>query len=390
MDINELLTSKTYVLKKDQILFEPGASADAIFLLTKGKIDLLKIHNNGSTVGKTIEAGMTLGELEYFTKTKYKEQAKVREETTVIIIEEDVMDLFIEAFPQFVLQMLKRLSANLKQTNEELEMAISQSRVGEGVERKGNINIVEVEKYYQIEGTKKYPMLLPENHDEFLYLKEVECPICECSFSVNQIRSSKLVLDKTDKDLRRRYKNFDELWYQLWRCPCCGYTNFHNEFFKITPNTKKTLFESLPRKSIVGEIRLIKRDINQVLEDYFHLNKLIAFYNVDSVVKVRLWQSIAWLLADVKDDELAYKARRVLKVMIEDSWYNSRVITQQEDEIKLTLKLAMLCKEEGEYRQARKYLLTLSQIKTMPVQIRNIIQDEVLLLKELSKSEAGE
>lgn len=388
MDVSEILASKTFVLKKDQVLYEPCDHPESIFLLTKGKIDIVHLHANGSTVLKTLDAGMTLGEVEFFTNTKYKEQAKVREEATVIIIEEQHIDMFVEAFPQFVMQMLKNLTATLKALNSDLEMAVSQTRNVEGGPHKGNIDIVAVEKYYQIEGNKKYPMLLPENHDEFLYLKEVECPICDYAFSVNQIRSSKLVLDHTEKDLRRRYKNFDELWYQLWRCPRCGYTHFHNEFFKVSPITKKQLFESLPRKSTIGEVRLIKRDINQVLEDYFHFNKLVAFYGVDSIVKVRLWQSIAWLLADVKDEELAYKARRVLKVMIEDSWYNSRVITQQEDEVKLTLKLAMLCKEEGEFSQARKYLLTLSQLKNIPTQIRNLVQDEVLELKELSKTES--
>ncbi|MDP2950797.1 MAG: hypothetical protein Q8N55_00260, partial [bacterium] len=157
--------------------------------------------------------------------------------------------------------------------------------------------------------------------------------------------------------------------------------------FKISPTVKKELFESLPRKSNLAEQKLVKRDINQVLDDYYHFNKLVAFYKVDSIVKVRLWQSIAWLLDDVKDEKAAYKARRVLKVMIEDSWFNSRVITQPEDECKLTIKLALLCKEEGDYKQARKYLLTLSQLKNISLPIRNIIQDEILLLKELSKTQ---
>lgn len=390
MDINELFSASTFKLKKDEYLYQPGDSPKCFFLITKGKIDLIKVHSNGFTVEKTLEAGMTLGEIEYFTGGSMKEQAKVREEVTLIGIDDTTVDTFIQGFPQFVMQMLKRLSGVLKEANEALEMASSQSRTADKGTCGGCIDIVAVEKYYQIEGNKKYPLLLPEDHDEFLYLKEVDCPVCEHTFSVNQIRGSKLVLDHMDKDLRRHYKNFDELWYQLWRCPKCGYTHFHNEFFKLGPTAKKTLYESLPRRANVSEQRLVKRDINQVLDDYFHFNKLVAFYNVDSMIKVRLWQAIAWLLEDVKDDELAYKARRVLKAMIEDSWYNSRVITQQEDEVKLTLKLAMLCKEEGDYRQARKFLLTLSQLKNIPTPLRNLVQDEILQLKALSKNESGE
>ena len=387
MDINDLLTRKTFKLKKDEILFEPGAKTKCFYLLTKGKIDLIKIFQNGFTVDKTLESGMTVGDIPFFSKTNLNYQAKVKEEATLIAIDESEVDFFIESFPQFVLEMLKRLTTTLKEANEELEMAVGQSRSVDGIERRSSLNIVEVEKNYQIESNQKYPMLLPENHDEFLNSKEIECPVCDQKFLVNQIRASKLLFDRTDLDLRKRFKNFDELWYQLWRCPRCGYVHFHNEFFKISPTVKKELFECLPRKSNFGEQKLIKRDINQVLDDYYHFNKLVAFYNVDSIVKVRLWQSIAWLLDDVKDEKAAYKARRVLKVMIEDSWYNSRVITQPEDECKLTIKLALLCKEEGDYVQARKYLLTLSQHKNISLPIRNIIQDEILLLKELSKKQ---
>lgn len=387
MNISEILTSKAFKLKRDEILFEPGTLPTCFYLITKGKIELIKVHSNGFTVEKRLEAGMTVGDIPFFSKTDLNYQAKVKEEATLIPIEESEIDLFIEAFPQFVLEMLKRLMLVLKEANAELEMAVGQTRNVDGMERKSSVNIVEVEKYYQIESKQKYPMLLPENHNEFLTLKEVECPVCDQKFSTNQIRTSKLVHLQTDRDLRRHYKNFDELWYQLWRCPRCGYTHFHNEFFKLTAKVKKELYECLPRKTRTVEQSLVKRDINQVIEEYYYFNKLIAVYNVDSVIKVRLWQSIAWLLEDVKDDEAAYKARRILKIMIEDSWFNSRVMTQPEDECKLTLKLSLLYKEEGNYKQARKCLLTLSQLKNIPLPIRNIIQDEILLLKELSKEE---
>ena len=389
MDANELLNNRILKVKKDEVLFTPDQLYTSFYLIVKGKIEVYKVHSNGLTLEYSLDSGMTLGEVEFLLKEKYAYQAKAAEESQLLEIDESTIDIFIEAFPQYVMNILKRLSKTLKCLNEELEMAVGQRLNTEGGGR-GKTDIVELEKYYQIESDKKYPMLLPMAHDEFLYPKEIECPICEKKFMANQIRSSKLLLDCVDRDFRKRFKGFDELWYQLWKCPRCGYTNFQNEFFKIGPNAKKTLYESLPRNEVPGEFKLIKRDINQVLAEYFHFNKLISFYNIDSTVKVRLWQSLAWLLEDVKDKEAAYKARRVLKVMIEECWYSSRVITQQEDECKLTIKLALLCKEEGLYNEARKYLLSLSKLKNIPTTMRNLIQDEVLELKSLSKNEQKE
>lgn len=390
MDANELLKTKIFAIKKDQLLFSPGEKYDCFYLIVKGKVQVYKVHSNGSTLEYTLNSGMTVGEIEFLLKDEYPYQAKTAEECNLLEIDENTIDVFISAFPQYVMNILKRLSKDLKNLNEAMEMAVGEKNSGEDRPIRGKTDIVEIEKYYQIESNKKYPMLLPESHDEYVYPKEVECPVCEKTFMANQVRSSKLQLDGVDKDFRRRYKDFDELWYQLWRCPRCGYTNFQNEFFKVGSNAKKTLFECLPRNELPQEYRLIKRDINQVLADYFHFNKLISFYNMDSTIKVRLWQSLAWLLEDVKDKEAAYKARRVLKVMIEDCWYSSRVITQQEDECKLTIKLAFLCKEEGLYNDARKYLLSLSKLKNVPNVMRILIQDEILELKNLSKNEQNE
>lgn len=389
MDASELLATRIKNLKKDAVIYDPGDSSQSFYLITKGKVDLYKVHSNGLTLETTLTVGMTFAEIEFFTKATHIYQARVREEVNLLEIDESTVDCFIESFPQYIMSILKRLSTTLKDSNEALEMAVVQKVDMDTSVTRGKTDIYEVEKYYQIESDKKYAMLLPETHDEYIYPKEVECPVCEMSFMANQIRGSKLMLDHTDRDFRKHYKDFDELWYQLWRCPTCSYTNFQNEFFKLGPNAKKTLFECLPRKEVARETHIVKRDINQVLEDYFHFNKLISFYNMDSTIKVRLWQSLSWLLEDVKDKEAAYKARRVLKVMIEDCWYSSRVITQQEDECKLSIKLALLCKEEGLYDDARKYLLSLSKLKNIPGPIRNMIQDEVLDLKNLSKKDSN-
>ncbi len=390
MDANELLTKKIVNIKKDVIIFSPNQMYPCFYLIVKGKVDVFKVHGNGTTLEYSLESGMTIGEIEFLLKENHAYQAKAAEECNLLEIDETTIDVFIAAFPQYVMNILKRLSKALKILNEEMEMAVGQKLTVDGTETRGKTDIVEIEKYYRIESDKKYPMLLPADHDEFLYPKEVECPICEKKFTANQIRGSKLVSEGVDRDFRKHFKNFDELWYQLWRCPRCGYTNFQNEFFKIGPSAKKDLYESLPRNEVPAEFKLIKRDINQVLADYFHFNKLISFYNMDSTIKVRLWQSLAWLLEDVKDKDAAYKARRVLKVMIEDCWYSSRVITQQEDECKLTIKLALLSKEEGLYNESRKFLLSLSKLKDIPNAMRNMIQDEVLELKSLSKNEQSE
>lgn len=373
--------------KKNELVFEEGDRPSCFYFILKGGVELVRLHSNGSSVERRIEAGMTFGELSYFTQESFSTQARANEGCDLLKISEANLDAFIQDYPEVIFNIMTKLSTLLAKTNEQFEMIQVQGRNGEGNKDVGHLEIVSQERHYAIEGHKRYPMLLPEGHEAYLYDKEIQCPVCDTEFSVSQIRGSKLVFSKTDRDQRKHFKGFDELWYQLWRCPTCGYVNFHNEFFKIRSEAKKQLFENLPRVAVKKEQVLIKNDINQVLEDYLHFSKLIQFYQVDPIVNVRLWQSIAWILEDVKDIEAAFKARRILKLLMEDSWYSSRVVTQPEDQCKLTIKLASLCKEEGDFTAARKYLLSLSKVKDMPSALRLIIQDELLELKDMVKAE---
>lgn len=373
--------------KKGEVIYQIETAPKHFYYIVKGSIELLRIHENGSSIERTLETGGTFGELEYFSNEKRKTQANVREESILLSIDETNLDAFISAYPQVIMNILKRMSQVLGKTNETLEMTEAQVRRPEGVTGVGQMSIKEAENTYAIEGKKKYPMVLPEGHEVYLYTKEVTCPVCETIFNVSQIRGSQLVLQKVEKDQRRRYKSFDELWYQLWRCPHCGYVNFYNEFFKIRYDVRKQLFENLPRTTTPTEQVLIKNNINEVIEDHLHFNRIIQFYQMDIIVKVRLWQSIAWLLEDVHDKESAFKARRILKALMEESWYNSRVVTQIEDQCKLAIKLASLCKEDGEIEAARKYLLSFSKIKDVPHVYRVAMTDELIELKELAKRE---
>lgn len=379
----------TFIQKfnKNELIYEEGDLPSCFYFILKGGVELIRLHNNGSSVERRLDCGMTFGELNYFTPESFSTQAKAIEESELLKINESNLDAFIQDYPEVIYAIISKLSNLLSKTNEQLEMIQARGRAVDTLRSTGHLDIIAQQSHYVIEGHKKYPLLLPEGHEAYLYDKEVQCPVCDTQFSVSQIRGSKLIFQRTDRDQRKHFKDFDELWYQLWRCPNCGYVNFHNEFFKIRSEARKQLFENLPRIAVSKEQILIKSDINQVFEDYFHFSKLIQFYNLDPIVNVRLWQSIAWLLEDVKDLEAAFKARRILKTLMEDSWYSSRVVTQPEDQCKLTIKLAMLCREDGDITEARKYLLSLSKVKDMPNALRLIIQDELLELKELAKSE---
>jgi uncharacterized protein (DUF2225 family) len=75
---------------------------------------------------------------------------------------------------------------------------------------------------------------LPLNNADRDHLmeKSTTCPLCGQSFRYLAVRSSKLVLESTDSDMRPRYKEVEPLYYEVMTCPHCLYSALSDTFDK--------------------------------------------------------------------------------------------------------------------------------------------------------------
>lgn len=73
---------------------------------------------------------------------------------------------------------------------------------------------------------------LPLNNEDRTYLfeKALTCPVCRKEFKTLKIKTSSLVLEKTDRDMRSRYKGVDPLYYDVITCPNCLYSALSDSF----------------------------------------------------------------------------------------------------------------------------------------------------------------
>jgi uncharacterized protein (DUF2225 family) len=60
--------------------------------------------------------------------------------------------------------------------------------------------------------------------------KSFVCPICKKSIKALTIRPSKLITDKTDSDMRVRYKGVEPIYYDIVTCPHCLYSALSEMF----------------------------------------------------------------------------------------------------------------------------------------------------------------
>ncbi|MEN6350834.1 MAG: DUF2225 domain-containing protein [Syntrophomonas sp.] len=67
---------------------------------------------------------------------------------------------------------------------------------------------------------------------DFLYDKEVDCPMCDKKIKVRVVKRSGLRLISRDSDSLPYYKYINPLFYDVWVCNHCGYAALESTFLK--------------------------------------------------------------------------------------------------------------------------------------------------------------
>lgn len=75
-----------------------------------------------------------------------------------------------------------------------------------------------------------------EKEKKFLFEKKMVCPVCKEEFAARMVKSQKLQLARTGKDLRPIYKGIDTGKYDVLVCPHCGYAALTRYFNVLTDN----------------------------------------------------------------------------------------------------------------------------------------------------------
>ncbi len=153
--------------------------------------------------------------------------------------------------------------------------------------------------------------------NEFLYSKEIECPVCSHKFKVTKVKARGCKVEKRDSDFCVHYRTINPLFYDAWICEHCGYAAQADKFFDITYNECNTLRKKLmpkwTRRSFEDE-----RSVDDALEAF----KLILISHQIREIKAselaKVCMRIAWLYRYRGDDEKELEfVKHALKYYIE-------------------------------------------------------------------------
>ncbi|MEG2429966.1 MAG: DUF2225 domain-containing protein, partial [Oscillospiraceae bacterium] len=266
---------KMIMANENELICEEGSpSTNRIYLIISGNVGIFSNKIEEKERHKILEfsSGDSFGETALLGKRGYPYSAIAIEKTVLVALYEQQFLDACRAFPELAISSLTCVS-------KELNCLFYKEFIPEVKKKEkvtsDQVNAIEIAsenpEIFPI-GVKLYNLNEPKTYESFVYDYETVCPICKSKIKVKAQHTTRLVMTQTDYDLHKHYKDFEPVWYNIWTCPNCYYSNLHYDFEDSIPAyiDEKDLIEHL--KKVKAEVKLnfsSPKNIDEVFTAYY-------------------------------------------------------------------------------------------------------------------------
>lgn len=121
--INKLSFMKSY--KKGQTLFVEGMPGEVLYVVVRGKVEIIKKTPKGEMVIASLGPGEFLGEMSLFDEEPRSATARIGDETELVVITKKCFNDMMHSDPhitsKLLLRFLKSVNERLRRTNKRFE-----------------------------------------------------------------------------------------------------------------------------------------------------------------------------------------------------------------------------------------------------------------------------
>ena len=282
---------------EDYICYE-GQPGNEMYIILKGSVGVFVTNAIGTLAHvATIGVGDFFGEMSIFDNLPRSASCIALEDTFVVAINKENLQIFLATCPEIAGQMLEKMSGRIRKLDAELYQNNRFVR---------NRHVPKFEIPYQHhEGQKMRPQY--EDEELLVHYKQA-CPICGKAVSVTDVRRNRLEERGFDIDCRMTYMKCNPLLYEVIACENCHYVNHYLRFFGIN-NFEFELVKQVLEKEHkpVVESRIARRNAYDVLVMRYlqaiHINEYINAGG-DALIG-GLWRNLYWLAKDAGEVEFA-------------------------------------------------------------------------------------
>ncbi len=395
----------------DELFFNAGDPGHEMYIILRGRVGVYLNSVDGYPIMvATLGPGDFFGEMSLLEGMPRSATIGAIEDTIVLIINENNFEHVIAQQPSLAYRIMKGMSGRLRQQNDEMKqlkqgMALETRTVapspaaGSGNATAGPGSTASeksapppvLDSSLFPPGHKSYQLTAPSTDDVLLFDRDVECPVCEQKFKVKNVRSSKLRLDKVDNDLRQRFVDFEPLYYMVWNCPNCFYSNFNFEFKQVLEANKKLIIDK--SKTLKGKFNLqfsTPRKIDEVFLSFYLMLQTQQVGKQDPSSAAKVWLRLSWLYNDVGDEEMYRMSSQKALDLFKDSFYNARRDTSVEQDQRMSLLLGELSLRVDDKMEALKFFRGAIARKGGNNTINRQAEDRIRELKENMNNEEAE
>ena len=364
----------------DEIVFNQGDPGHDMYILLSGQADVLLEVADGKQIPlRRLKAGDFFGEMSLLEGELRSASVQIMEDTMALVVDEKSFPTVIEHDPILAMKIMKELSKRLRKRTDQVSRLEAEKwaledkiaavsgivkqkglAITEGIghsqddpravdreeaEGTGDVGVCpdqlsngEIERAHfdsiLPNGHRTYGTSVLPDHEAYLFNRTIECPVCLRTFTEKAIRSSKLRIDREEKDFRRRYHNFEPLWYKVWACPHCYYANFNRNFQQITDKQKIAVMQNSP---IVKKQVSLETSWLHLLDEVFIKHYLAVYwfktFLADPEKLGNLWLHLAWLYDDTGDVRMGRIATMEAFLSFKNKYFNdSRRLSPEKDQ----------------------------------------------------------
>jgi uncharacterized protein (DUF2225 family)/CRP-like cAMP-binding protein len=360
--------------EEGDFIFREGEPGEEMFVVLAGGVNIyIGSFDDTPINASTIGPGNFFGEMSLLENQPRSATVVAAEASTLMRINKANFLLMITQQPDLALNILTVLSSRVRFLNNEIknrERAIraiklesAKHQAATSVESLKDWDEAAAVQHQQEQNAtdlfppqhKKYGVIAPATHKNFVLNKTVKCPVCHNDFTAKMVRTATLRTEKIEADFRKRYFDFEPLWYAIWVCTNCYYANHHMEFEVIPQSETSELRAKLePLKNKIIFQFTDPREINQVFIAYY-LALFAEKSNRNRPFKLgSLWLNLSWLYRDVHDQEMAKIASTLAFKYYHDTVNSHHLDISIEHEQQCLLIMGELLIEKGEEDEAIK------------------------------------
>lgn len=139
-----------------------------------------------------------------------------------------------------------------------------------------------------------------ENQKDYLYDKNLTCPVCGRNFTVKAIKTSSYRMKDKDSDFFIRYDIINPYFYDVWLCNNCGYAAMKADFEKIRNFQIDLIKENITPKWKGREYN-VPYNVDAAIERY--KLSLLNYYYSDSKASKKAMNclKLAWMCRLTED-----------------------------------------------------------------------------------------